>query len=139
MGFADKAVWQSNKIQFMVDLVFAALLLIPYLVFGPHFSTISLIFGGLFLAGYLFLGLGLLFFLLLFDMNERLASILHIGTFPILSIVFLFQRWLPEVTSHIGGVEMPLSLLLLVYVLMLVSFLDVQLYIYWKKETKQTS
>lgn len=141
MGAADssleKTLWQSNKLEFAIDLIFVALLLFLYLAFRSYLFTIYL--ENLFIASYLCLGLSVLFFFLIFDMNQKLASVLHIGTFPILSIIFLFQRWLPEATSQLGSVKMALSLLLLVYVLMMVAFLDIQLYLYWKRKIEQTS
>lgn len=130
-------LWQSNRIELTIDLIFAALLLILYLIFRIYPSIIYI--ENLLIASYLCLGLSALFFFLIFDMNQKLASILHIGTFPILSIIFLFQRWLPEATSQLGSVKMVLSIFLLVYVLMMVSFLDAQLYLYWKRKTNQTS
>lgn len=111
-----------------IDLVFAAVLTVLYIGFSSKLGRIQSDVNILFLASYLFLFLGVLLLLMISEMNPTLATVIHIGAFPFLSLIFLFAKWLPAVMPKLDGMELSLSLGLLAYVLALIASLFVQFY-----------
>ncbi|MCD6248152.1 MAG: hypothetical protein J7J17_01690 [Hadesarchaea archaeon] len=85
----------------------------------------------LFIASYALLGLGVLIYYLLAEMNFHVASLAHVGIFPIVGLFYLFGRWMPNVIVALEpGDEVKFSLILLLYVLTLTSFLVSQFFIH---------
>lgn len=115
------------KRRFVIDATFAVALGILFWAMYPNLQTIQREVGVLFVASYILLGLGALIFYLVAGMNYRVASLAHVGTFPFLSIFYLFGKWMPDVITKVQGEEEALSLGILAYVLILVVFLVSQL------------
>ncbi|KUO40489.1 MAG: hypothetical protein AVW05_03635 [Hadesarchaea archaeon DG-33] len=110
----------------MADAAFGIALAVLYLGFVLAFQGIQSEISILFLASYALLGLGTLFFYLIFSTNSNLALIIHTWLFPLFCLLNLFLRWLPsvivvgraEINTFFGSV--------LIYVLLLFAFFVVQ-------------
>jgi hypothetical protein len=110
----------------IADAAFGIALAVLYLGFVLAFQGIQSEISTLFLASYALLGLGTLFFYLLFSTNSNLALIIHTWLFPLFCLLNLFLRWLPsviivgraEINTFFGSV--------LIYVLLLFAFFIVQ-------------
>lgn len=120
------------KRRFAADLAFAVVLGLFYWSFRWKLPNIGPEVDKLFLAAYIFLGVGILILYLASDMNPKLASIVHVGLFPFLNLAFLFVKWMPDAVSSVGEVR-TLSLGMLVYVLMLMAYFNIQLLVHRKE------
>lgn len=118
------------KRRFGTDLVFAIVSGMLYWGFYSKLPAVRSEVNVLFIATYIFLGLGILILYLASEMNPKFASIVHVGFFPLASIVFLFSKWLPTVIPSVRGLESALSLGILAYVLSLFAYFNIQLYIH---------
>jgi len=107
------------KRRLAMDAVFAIALAILFWAMYSNLQTIRPEVG----ASYALLGLGALIFYLVAGMNYRFASLTHVGTFPFLSIFYLFGKWMPDAITKLQGEEVAFSLGILVHVLILVAFL----------------
>ncbi len=113
--------------RFVVDAAFVVVMAILFSVMYSNLQVIQEEILVLFVASYAILGLGIVLYYLLSGMNTRVASLAHVGTFPLLSIFVLFGKWMPEAIAKVQGQEEALSIGLLVYVLMLIVYLIAQL------------
>ncbi|KXA99558.1 hypothetical protein AKJ47_00055 [candidate division MSBL1 archaeon SCGC-AAA261G05] len=126
-----------TKRRFGVDAIFAIILALTYWGFHSGLSAISSDVNTLFLATYLFLGLGVLVLYLVSDMNPEFASIVHVGLFPFFSLIFIFAKWMPDVIPELNGIEMSFSLAMLAYTLLMIVFFTVQLLIHQSEPEPQ--
>lgn len=114
------------KPQLMADAAFGIALTVLYVGFVLALQEIQSEISTLFLASYALLGLGTLFFYLIFSTNSNLALIIHTWLFPLFCLLNLFLRWLPsvivvgqaDINTFFGSV--------LIYVLLLFAFFVVQ-------------
>lgn len=130
--------WLKKRRWLTIDLVFAVILAVLYTIFSLEFEVIRFNINILFLASYLFLLLNILFFLLIFKMNQSLAESIHIVAFPFLSLIFLFAKWLPTIISRLDDMGESLTIGLLAYVLTMFAFFSVQLAIQRSAGSEET-
>lgn len=130
--------WLKKSRWLTIDLAFATILAVLYIIFSLEFGAIQFDINILFLASYLLLILNILFFLLIFKMNQSLAESVHIVAFPFLSLIFLFAKWLPTIISRLDDMEVSLTIGLLAYVLTMFAFFSVQLAIQRSASSEET-
>jgi len=119
------------KFQLKIDVIFIGALVVLHAILRQCFAGIRPEIGDLFFASYLLVGLGAFILYLVFSLNPKLALNLHAGVFPLLALLYLFLRWIPEVIGSDGplpaGVDAQIfSGVLLVYILLLFAFFLVQ-------------
>lgn len=119
------------KFQLKIDVIFIGALVVLHAILRQCLAEIGSEIGVLFLASYLSVGLGAFILYLVFSLNPKLALNLHAGVFPLLALLYLFLRWIPEVIGSDGplpaGVDAQIfSGVLLVYILLLFAFFLVQ-------------
>jgi len=114
-----------------VDVIFVAILTLLFWITRSSMQAVQREIEILFIASYALLGLGVLIYYLLAEMNFHVASLAHVGIFPIVGLFYLFGRWMPNVIVALEpGDEVKFSLILLLYVLTLTSFLVSQFFIH---------
>lgn len=126
-----------TKRRFAVDVIFAIILAITYWGFHSELASIRSNVNTLFLATYIFLGLGVLVLYLVSDMNPEFASIVHVGLFPFFSLIFIFAKWMPDVMPNIIQSSQAFSLGILVYTLLMIGFFTIQLFIHQSEPEPQ--
>jgi len=114
------------KPQLMADVAFGIALTVLYVGFVLALKDIQSEVHALFLASYALLGLGTLFFYLIFSTNSNLALMIHTWLFPLFCLLNLFLRWLPSVIV-VGRADINTFFgSALIYVLLLFAFFVVQ-------------
>lgn len=120
------------KFQLATDVLFLLALGAIHVVLSQYLAEIRSEINVLFIASYLLLALGALTLYLVFSVNSKLALNLHIWIFPLLALLNLFLRWIPNVIGTDGSLPTSVNVQifsggLLVYVLALFAFFFVQL------------
>ena len=136
MAIREVLRWPALKPQLFSDGVTALLLAIFFSVGSRSATLVGL--GWLFVCTYAALALGLLFLYLLLDVNPKLAFFAHVVAFPLVSIFYLFLRWLPDISGEalLRGSAHQLFGSILVYVALLIGFLLANFYLYLRGTEK---
>lgn len=91
------------KFQVAVDVAFVFILAPLYFILRSSLPLLQYEVKVLFSASYVMLMLSILVLFLIFGMNQKFALLTHVALFPMLSIFYLFLKWMPDAIRKVGG------------------------------------